>query len=134
MVDAGDALQRGRESYATRAWIDAYECLSRADRAVRLGAEDLELLGGGAGDRPHDLASGLGDRSGSLGDRLDRRRRRLGDRRHGGLDGLADGNRGLGDRHRGGLDRVGDRRGGLGHGRGDPGEARIGGGGCGGGQ
>jgi len=37
-------LKRGRESYATRAWTDAYESLSRADQAAPMGAEDLELL------------------------------------------------------------------------------------------
>ena len=37
-------LERGRASYARRAWLDAYESLSRADAAVPLGAEDLELL------------------------------------------------------------------------------------------
>jgi ATP/maltotriose-dependent transcriptional regulator MalT len=44
MVRAVDELERGRESYARRAWIDAYESLSRADRAATLGAVDLELL------------------------------------------------------------------------------------------
>jgi DNA-binding CsgD family transcriptional regulator/tetratricopeptide (TPR) repeat protein len=39
-----DELQRGREAYARRAWLDAYESLSRADEAAPLGAEDLELL------------------------------------------------------------------------------------------
>jgi hypothetical protein len=34
-----DELGQGRESYARRAWVDAYESLSRADNA-----EDLELL------------------------------------------------------------------------------------------
>jgi DNA-binding CsgD family transcriptional regulator/tetratricopeptide (TPR) repeat protein len=43
-VDAIDELERGRESYARRAWMDAYESLSRADRAAPLAAEDLELL------------------------------------------------------------------------------------------
>jgi DNA-binding NarL/FixJ family response regulator len=37
-------LERGRESYAASAWLDAYESLSRADQAEKLGAEDLELL------------------------------------------------------------------------------------------
>ena len=37
-------LERGRECYAKRAWADAYESLSRADRAASLGADDLELL------------------------------------------------------------------------------------------
>jgi DNA-binding CsgD family transcriptional regulator len=43
-VDAIDELERGRESYAGRAWADAYESLSRADRASPLAADDLRLL------------------------------------------------------------------------------------------
>lgn len=43
-MDALDTLERGRESYGRRAWGDAYESLSLADRAAPLGAEDLELL------------------------------------------------------------------------------------------
>jgi ATP/maltotriose-dependent transcriptional regulator MalT len=39
-----DHLKRGRESYASRAWTDAYESLSRADQAAPLEAEDLEIL------------------------------------------------------------------------------------------
>jgi len=39
-----DARDRGRESFGRRAWGDAYAQLSAADRAVPLGAEDLELL------------------------------------------------------------------------------------------
>ena len=31
-------------SYSARAWVDAYESLSRADETASLGAEDLELL------------------------------------------------------------------------------------------
>jgi DNA-binding CsgD family transcriptional regulator len=41
---AVDELERGRQSYVRRAWIDAYESLSRADQAAPLAAEDLELL------------------------------------------------------------------------------------------
>ena len=41
---AVDALARGRTSYARRAWEDARASLVRADRALPLGAEDLELL------------------------------------------------------------------------------------------
>jgi DNA-binding CsgD family transcriptional regulator len=45
---AGEAreedLERGRAAYDRRAWNDAYESFSRADRAAALGAEDLELL------------------------------------------------------------------------------------------
>jgi DNA-binding CsgD family transcriptional regulator len=44
VVDAVDELQRGRESYARRAWMDAYESLSRVDQTALLGAEELELL------------------------------------------------------------------------------------------
>jgi DNA-binding CsgD family transcriptional regulator len=40
-----DELERGRESYARRAWSDAFESLSRADEATALGAHDLQLLG-----------------------------------------------------------------------------------------
>jgi DNA-binding CsgD family transcriptional regulator len=43
-VSAGDVLDRGRSAYAERAWLDAYECLSRADDADLLAPEDLELL------------------------------------------------------------------------------------------
>ncbi|HEY7152029.1 MAG TPA: LuxR C-terminal-related transcriptional regulator [Solirubrobacterales bacterium] len=44
MVDVSDQLRRGRESFDGRAWLDAYESLSGADRADPLDAEDLELL------------------------------------------------------------------------------------------
>jgi Flp pilus assembly protein TadD len=37
-------LEQGRESYATEAWTQAYESLSRADRTASLSAADLELL------------------------------------------------------------------------------------------
>jgi ATP/maltotriose-dependent transcriptional regulator MalT len=43
-VRAVDELARGREAYANRAWLDAYEALSRADAAAPLGAADVELL------------------------------------------------------------------------------------------
>jgi ATP/maltotriose-dependent transcriptional regulator MalT len=43
-MHAVEELQRGRESYGRRAWQDAYESLSRADRAEPLAVEDLELL------------------------------------------------------------------------------------------
>lgn len=39
-----DQLTQGRASYRRRAWADAYESLSRADRAAPLGVEDLERL------------------------------------------------------------------------------------------
>ncbi len=38
-----EELERGRESYASRAWTDAYETLLRADRASPLAVEDLDL-------------------------------------------------------------------------------------------
>jgi DNA-binding CsgD family transcriptional regulator len=44
MKHAVDELDRGRESYAMRAWTDAFESLSRADAAQPLGGQDLELL------------------------------------------------------------------------------------------
>jgi ATP/maltotriose-dependent transcriptional regulator MalT len=43
-VNSVDALQRGREAFAARAWQDAYDALARADGAEPLGPEDLELL------------------------------------------------------------------------------------------
>ncbi len=39
-----DELERGRTSYAQRAWGDAYESLARVDREAPLAPEDLELL------------------------------------------------------------------------------------------
>jgi ATP/maltotriose-dependent transcriptional regulator MalT len=38
------SLERGRESYAKKAWSDAFESLSRADEEAPLGADDLVLL------------------------------------------------------------------------------------------
>ena len=54
-------LEHGRESYAKRRWIDAYESLSTADQATPLGAEDLELLArsGYMLGRDDDYVSGL---------------------------------------------------------------------------
>jgi DNA-binding CsgD family transcriptional regulator len=43
-VIAGTALERGRASYGKRAWLDAYEWLSRADEDDLLDPDDLELL------------------------------------------------------------------------------------------
>jgi hypothetical protein len=37
-------LERGRASHASRAWKEAHESLSHAERATSLKAEDLELL------------------------------------------------------------------------------------------
>jgi ATP/maltotriose-dependent transcriptional regulator MalT len=44
----GSDLERGRASYAQRAWMDAYTSLARADKTAPLGAEDLELLANSA--------------------------------------------------------------------------------------
>lgn len=44
MVDASEALERGRTSFERRAWLDAYTALSAADRAEPLEAPDLDLL------------------------------------------------------------------------------------------
>ena len=41
---ATGALDRGRDAYARRAWLEAHEALSRADDGGALEAEDLELL------------------------------------------------------------------------------------------
>jgi DNA-binding CsgD family transcriptional regulator len=43
-VSAGDVLEQGRLAYARRAWLDAYDCLSRADEDDLLLPDDLELL------------------------------------------------------------------------------------------
>jgi DNA-binding CsgD family transcriptional regulator len=43
-VDSPGELERGRDFYARRAWMDTYTSLSQADLATPLGAEDLELL------------------------------------------------------------------------------------------
>jgi DNA-binding CsgD family transcriptional regulator len=37
-------LDRGRQAYEQRAWLDAYEALARADTESPLGVHDLELL------------------------------------------------------------------------------------------
>ncbi|MDN5917782.1 MAG: LuxR C-terminal-related transcriptional regulator [Pseudonocardia sp.] len=44
-MHAVDAVTRGRESYARRAWRDAYEALSAAEGHTPLEAVDLERLG-----------------------------------------------------------------------------------------
>jgi DNA-binding NarL/FixJ family response regulator len=43
-VNAIDELERGRESYAGRAWRQAYDSLTHADRRSPLEADDLRLL------------------------------------------------------------------------------------------
>jgi DNA-binding NarL/FixJ family response regulator len=44
VVEAVAELERGRDSYAKRKWVDAYESLTAADQMTPLSAEDLELL------------------------------------------------------------------------------------------
>ena len=44
VVDAIDELERGRQSYARRVWVDAYKLFSHADQLATLEAGDLELL------------------------------------------------------------------------------------------
>ena len=58
-MNSADALERGRRAYARRAWGEAWESLSLADRTAPLGAEDVELLGTSAYmlGRPDDLES-----------------------------------------------------------------------------
>jgi DNA-binding CsgD family transcriptional regulator len=54
-------LEQGRESYAKRRWVDAFESLAAADLATPLGGEDLELLARSAYmlGRDDDYVSGL---------------------------------------------------------------------------
>jgi len=44
VTDTISELERGRQAYAGRAWLDAYTALSKADQTAPLGADDLELL------------------------------------------------------------------------------------------
>ena len=43
-MDRAVELERGREAYATRAWLQAHEYLVDADARQALDAPDLELL------------------------------------------------------------------------------------------
>jgi ATP/maltotriose-dependent transcriptional regulator MalT len=43
-MEGGSALTRGREAYARRAWLEAYESLSAAERHAALEAADAELV------------------------------------------------------------------------------------------
>ena len=43
-MTTAQALARGRECFARRAWADAFAELSAADREARLEPEDLERL------------------------------------------------------------------------------------------
>jgi len=47
-MDPVDQLERGHQRYAARAWVDAHDSLTAADRAAPLKAEDLELLAASA--------------------------------------------------------------------------------------
>ena len=44
MAEVEDPYERGREACARRAWLEAFDLLSRADSESALGADDLELL------------------------------------------------------------------------------------------
>jgi DNA-binding CsgD family transcriptional regulator len=58
-MKAVDDLERGRDAYRDRAWLDAYEALSRADAESPLEAADVELLATSAaliGERDAHLA------------------------------------------------------------------------------
>jgi DNA-binding CsgD family transcriptional regulator len=44
MVETADELRRGREAFASRAWLDAFTALSESDRITPLEAADLDLL------------------------------------------------------------------------------------------
>ena len=48
VVKTADELRRGREFYASRAWLDAYKTLLEADRITPLEAPDLDLLAASA--------------------------------------------------------------------------------------
>ena len=48
VVETADELRRGREAYASRAWLDAYTALSEADRIAPLEAGDLDLFANSA--------------------------------------------------------------------------------------
>ena len=54
-------LEKGRESYAKREWVGAYESLTAAGRTAPLHAPDLELLARSAYmlGRDDDYVSGL---------------------------------------------------------------------------
>jgi DNA-binding CsgD family transcriptional regulator len=43
-MQEAELVTRGREAFARRAWVDAFESLSRADQAVPLRPDELELL------------------------------------------------------------------------------------------
>jgi hypothetical protein len=61
VVEAIAELERGRDSYAKRKWVDAYQSLAAADQRTPLSAEDLELLARSAYmlGRDDDYVSGL---------------------------------------------------------------------------
>jgi hypothetical protein len=44
IADTAGSLEHGRQAYARREWLDAYESLARADQTEPLRPDDLELL------------------------------------------------------------------------------------------
>src|SRR5215207_4817777 len=61
VVEAIAELERGRDSYAERKWVDAYQSLAAASQATPLSGGDLELLARSAYmlGRDDDYVSGL---------------------------------------------------------------------------
>src|SRR4029079_3285469 len=56
-----DRIERGREAFARRAWSEAFDLLSEADRVAPLDVDDLELAGvaaqySGHTDAAHETA------------------------------------------------------------------------------
>ena len=68
-----DRIERGRDAFARRAWSDAFELLSQADRVTPLELDDLELAGFAA------QYSGQDDAATDLASRVHRSAMRLGD-------------------------------------------------------
>jgi len=52
-----DRIERGREAFARRAWSEAFDLLSEADRVAPLDVDDLELAGFAAQYSGHDDAA-----------------------------------------------------------------------------
>src|SRR4026209_898003 len=52
-----DRIERGREAFARRAWSEAFDLLSEADRVAPLDVDDLELAGFAAQYSGHDNAA-----------------------------------------------------------------------------
>ena len=53
-----DRIERGRAAYARRAWSEAFDLLTEADRVAPLGLDDLEMAGFAAQYCGHDEVAG----------------------------------------------------------------------------